>query len=345
MRLTIFFLNVCCFSEYLLADFRETCYSEKWYAFVVLAILVIVFYCIVYPLAILSILWNIRHKLETLVVQHKYGFLYDEYKLHSWWWEPFSIFRKFLLASVPVFLYAFPTLQLVMSIFISMIWHLFHATFNPYVLVQANILQHITYFGSWVTLFLLLLQETFRRKGYMTAHEGIVTSIIVLNVLILIGAMVIIVWSIWSEMNDINKKLNSAIRDKVDINISKKLSNNVKNKLSKLARSSKAHVKARQLEIKAEEARHAADQHGGNHSKRWGKLSVLTKLGGLRRAEGRGNNLHQTHIHVKEEEAGSHADRLEKEAMVSHRKRQKTMVGKRVKGREKIMERLKGKKT
>ena len=62
----------------------------------------------------------------------------------------------------------------------------------------------------------------------MTAHEGIVTSIIVLNVLILIGAMVIIIWSIWSEMNDINKKLNSAIHDKVDINISKKLSNNVK---------------------------------------------------------------------------------------------------------------------
>ena len=129
--------------NYLLADFREECYTSKWNTYATIAIFVIVFYCMAYPLCILKILFSIRHNLEDLVVQHKYSFLYSEYKLKSFWWEPASIFRKFLLSSVPVFLYAFPTLQLVLSIYISMVFHLLHATWHPFVLYQANILQHL----------------------------------------------------------------------------------------------------------------------------------------------------------------------------------------------------------
>ena len=190
----------------------------------------------------------------------------------------------------------------------------------------------------WVTLFLLLLQENFRRQELVLTADIVVTMIIVLNVLVLIGAIIIIVWAIYGEMMDINKKITNQIAEKIDINIRKKLSSNVKNKLKLLAKSSIAHVKATKLEVQAEEARHAADQHhhGGSHSKRWNKLSVLTKLGGLRR-----KNQVKINVANKEEEVTIHADRLEKEANAHHLKRKITMRKKSVQGREKIMERLK----
>ena len=77
-----------------MADFREECYTSRWYGFIFVAIMVIVFYCLLFPVYIFRVLFHIRDKLDTLMVKHKYGFLYNQYKLDAYWWESASILRK-----------------------------------------------------------------------------------------------------------------------------------------------------------------------------------------------------------------------------------------------------------
>lgn len=63
---------------YLMADMREECFTDKWYGFIGVAILVIIFFCIGFPLLIFKTLFNIRHSLDELATENKFGFLYNQ---------------------------------------------------------------------------------------------------------------------------------------------------------------------------------------------------------------------------------------------------------------------------
>ena len=216
--------------------------------------------------------------------------------------------------------------QLLVSIF----FHLLHSNNHPFKLSNANILQHITFAGTWITFFLLLLQSSFRDKGYENLAEILVNSTIGFNIAVIATAIAILGLTLRSEL----KFLKNVVE--IDINISKSLSTSIKGKLSKFTKMSKAHVKARHLEVEAEKARHAADQHGGNHGKRWNKLSLMSKLGGLSKSHRQPTG--GVHDH---EDAEEQADRLHRESVVHMKARRKSIAIQSVVGREKIMERLK----
>ena len=57
--------------SYLMADFREECYTTKWFGFIFVAIIVIIFYCILFPIYIFKTLFHIRDKLDTMAIKHK----------------------------------------------------------------------------------------------------------------------------------------------------------------------------------------------------------------------------------------------------------------------------------
>ena len=321
--------------DYLMADFREECYTKIWLGFIFIAVCVIVMYCLLFPIGIFYTLFKIRKKLDSLHVQHKYGFLYNQYKLPSYWWESAAILRKLLLASVPVFMHEHPILQLTISIIVSIIFHLLHSTWHPYELYNVNLLQHLTFAGTWLTFFLLLLQWNFRDQGYEQTAQNVVDGTIGFNICILVAAVYIISNTIRTELRLLKTRVE------VDITISKSLTSSLKGKLNKIAKRSKAHVKARQLEIEAEKARMVADKHGGNHSKRWNKLSLMTKLGSMHKH----NTLSSTHSTLKlglhHEATEDHADRLIRESSVHHKRRRASLALGQENGRAKIMERLK----
>jgi len=321
--------------DYLMADFREECYTTTWlgFIFIFIAVCVIVMYCLLFPMGIFYTLFKIRKNLDSLHVRHKYGFLYNQYKLPSYWWESAAILRKLLLASVPVFMHEHPILQLTISIVVSIIFHLLHSTWHPYELYNANLLQHLTFAGTWLTFFLLLLQWNFRDQGYEHTAQYVVEGTIGFNISILVAAVYIICNTIRTEIRLLKTRVE------VDITISKSLTSSLKGKLNKIAKRSKAHVKARQLEIEAEKARHAADKHGGNHSKRWNKLSLMTKLGGMAKSSSRNN--HVVGSHLEHETTENFADRMVRQASVHHKQRRASLAIAQTNGREKIMERLK----
>ena len=319
--------------SYLMADFRELCYTTKWFGFIFIALLVIIFYCFFLPIYIFYTLFKIRTKLEEITVQHKFGFLYQQFNLETYWWESASILRKLLLASVPVFMHEHSMLQLTVSIVISIFFHLMHSHSHPFKLHTANVLQHLTFAGTWMTFFLLLLQASFRDKNFEEAAENIAAMCIGFNVMVLVGAFVIIGVTIRNEVVHLKNSVE------VDLTISKSLSSSIKSKMSKFSKMSKAHVKAKHLEIEAEKARHAADLHGGRN-KTWSKLSLLTKLGGLAK-HGKRNPGHTVGYHQAQEDAEAHHDRLNREAATHLRERRKSMAMASAVGREKIMERLK----
>ena len=257
-----------------MADFREECYTTKWFGFIFVAIIVIIFYCILFPIYIFKTLFHIRDKLDTMHIRHKYGFLYNQYDLNAYWWESASILRKLMLASVPVFMHEYSTLQLTVSIVISIFFHLLHSTWHPFELYNANLLQHLTFAGTWLTFFLLLLQENFSDQDYFVTSEYICVATVGFNLFVLASAVLIMIATVRNEV----RKLKTRVE--VDFTISKSLSGSIKGKLSKLAAGSKAHVKAHHLEAASSKAREEAEKLRGGSSKRWGKLSLMTKLSG-----------------------------------------------------------------
>ena len=179
-----------------------------------------------------------------------------------------------MLASVPVFMHEYSTLQLTVSIVISIFFHLLHSTWHPFGLYNANLLQHLTFAGTWLTFFLLLLQENFSDQDYIVTSEYICAATVGFNLFVLASAILIMIATVRNEV----RKLKTRVE--VDFTISKSLSGSIKGKLSKLAAGSKAHVKARHLEVASSKAREEAENLRGGSSKRWGKLSLMTKLSG-----------------------------------------------------------------
>jgi len=133
--------------NYLEADFTQVCGSSTWWKILPYAVIMVVVYPIGIPVLFFFLLWRIKERIiaprpkststesSTERVENHifitYGFLFEAYHAHSWYWEIIDMFHKLLLTSVVPFIPQDIQIPFALSIvglyIITILW------FDPYV--------------------------------------------------------------------------------------------------------------------------------------------------------------------------------------------------------------------
>jgi len=89
---------------YLVADFSLFCYTERWYGYLPLSIVMILVYPLGIPVGFWFVLRHHRKQLEEPDVLAKVGFLYAAYAPSVWWFEMADMINKLAMTSLILFL-------------------------------------------------------------------------------------------------------------------------------------------------------------------------------------------------------------------------------------------------
>jgi len=103
-------------TSYLIADFSEECYTDRWNSFLPFDIVMILLYPFGIPVLFISSLILHRRVFEHPGTRLQLGFLYDGYSLRTWWFELVDMVHKLLLTSLLAFMPDGVQLPLGMSI-------------------------------------------------------------------------------------------------------------------------------------------------------------------------------------------------------------------------------------
>ena len=95
-----------------------------------------------------------RKNLEEPAVKEKFGFLYNGYASHSYYWEAFMSLRKVLIAFISIFLTAEGTMLQSLVLFILLIVSIFiNFKVNPYQERKINRLEIVSLVALIVTVY------------------------------------------------------------------------------------------------------------------------------------------------------------------------------------------------
>jgi hypothetical protein len=89
--------------EFLLADLSIACKTDKWWTYAYIGFPLIALYPIGIPAFFFALLYRHRHQLQEPRIKAKFGFLYNGYELHAWWWEILDSVHKLFLTSLVAF--------------------------------------------------------------------------------------------------------------------------------------------------------------------------------------------------------------------------------------------------
>jgi len=90
--------------SYLLGDLDIACNSARGIVLASVGSAGLVLYGFGIPLGSFLVLWYRRKRLDDAKVKAKYGFLYNQYKPATWYWETVTLLRKVVLALIAVLL-------------------------------------------------------------------------------------------------------------------------------------------------------------------------------------------------------------------------------------------------
>jgi hypothetical protein len=102
--------------HYLVSDYSEACYDEKWEANLVFGVLGVLAYPLGIPAFFGWSLWSRRHRLDETDVAHRYGFLYEMYRRENYWWDVYEMLQKLFLTGVIVLIFPKSELQVVIAV-------------------------------------------------------------------------------------------------------------------------------------------------------------------------------------------------------------------------------------
>ena len=91
-------------STFVRQDYKLRCRSDEWWAFVPVAISLLVCFAFALPLWLSGYLFARRNSLKSPATRQTIGWLYSRYHEGSEWWEVFEVFRKMILTGMLVYL-------------------------------------------------------------------------------------------------------------------------------------------------------------------------------------------------------------------------------------------------
>ena len=115
--------------RYLMTDLSVQCFSGEHLATVLPAVVLLLFYTVCVPGAIMAITKFKRSKLYTKKYLTMYGFLYNGFREGCEWWEVLVMFRKVTIAVILVY-FTDPFMQSFSSAFVLLISLYFHTDFK-----------------------------------------------------------------------------------------------------------------------------------------------------------------------------------------------------------------------
>ena len=174
--------------SYLVADFRQLCYTADWYLYASIAVAVIISYAFAYPIVIVRILWRRRRNLQKRATKDRIGFLYEDFRSDAFIFSIVPMLRKLALAAAPVYLYRFPTIQLAYSGVVSVGFHLLYASVQPFDDKAMNYVVGVTLLAAWMSFFLLLMQNSLSQSQDYDQAEAANSLVIAVNIAVFVFA-------------------------------------------------------------------------------------------------------------------------------------------------------------
>eukprot|EP00347_Sterkiella_histriomuscorum_P011701 403371438 len=142
-------------TQRLYEDLEVVCYigNHKWIAYGV-ALPAIIIWSMGIPAYGFALIYMKRKELFTIVVKEKYGFLYNGYKEHSFYWEIFIMYRKITIIFIQVFLAqvgkVVQALVIIVVIVLCLVGNTFKQPFDNY---HLNNLETLSLLSSALTIY------------------------------------------------------------------------------------------------------------------------------------------------------------------------------------------------
>ncbi len=171
---------------YLVNDYRYKCYDGMWFAYGVVAMIIIVIFIFGFPLYMARALNSVKDKLDTKKVKASHGYMFLAYNHNAYFWEVTLLLRKLLLSAAPIMLYGQANIQVSFSAILCTIFHVFHGVYNPFEHNFVNYIQHFALFATTCTFVLLPLAEATERNSVENSRS-IGLLIIGINVTLCVG--------------------------------------------------------------------------------------------------------------------------------------------------------------
>jgi hypothetical protein len=182
---------------FLVSDYSIECYTSKHLPFVPVAIIFLVLFSFLLPIAVLFKLCRHRKKLHSPEIRHKFGFLYASFNPGGEYWEIHEIFRKLLLTGLLVFVPV--QFRSVVAIFVSVLcvaslnfvkphksWLVFWVAQGSYVLTTFK----------YLTVLLLSTESNnsnidsdSKTDGSNADMTGVGTMLVTLDLIFLLGSL------------------------------------------------------------------------------------------------------------------------------------------------------------
>jgi hypothetical protein len=189
--------------DYLVADFEQYCYDEKWNAVSYVAFGGIAAYPIGIPAFFFYNLYSYRfgkidrkNRLQEKGVRAQLGFLYDCYETRMWWFELVDMIHKLTMTSLIAF---FPwEWQLPMGTVVLLIYLVFLLHFNPYIRKGDDALHLL----AQVELILLMMAGNCFKNAIVVDEEmdWVMSIVLITMISLFLGWFCSSVWSIVKKM-------------------------------------------------------------------------------------------------------------------------------------------------
>jgi hypothetical protein len=147
---------------YMMADFREHCYDDKWSSYASVAIPGILVYVVGTPAFFLGILYymykaGVLHNVQNA---DKFAFLFINFKPDFWYFEIYCLLVKCTLVGVVMFIDKGSATQVAVTLFLSIIFCFIALTTAPYKNTDNNANASLVTMTMVLTLFTALLLKT-----------------------------------------------------------------------------------------------------------------------------------------------------------------------------------------
>jgi len=147
---------------YLMADYREHCYDDKWASYAAIVIPAIIVYVVGTPAFFLGMLWYLKKNdlLSTPANEDKFAFLFIFFKPDFWYFEIYNLLVKCTICGIVMFIDKGSATQVATTLFIAIVVCFVALTTAPYKNTDLNANAVLTTTTMVLTLFTALILKT-----------------------------------------------------------------------------------------------------------------------------------------------------------------------------------------
>ncbi len=180
--------------SYLRIDYSISCSSERYNHLVIFASFMIVLIPLGIPLLYFFLVHRARSSINPLpswpaaqgiearstkVALMPYKFLFEVYKPHLWWWEPFQCLRRQCLTGLLTFASRDSNVEMVLGCLMSLGFIKIHALFQPFVSLELNRFAELALWQVFFSFFATLFWHLGRR--YDVNNDNFDAAMILIN--------------------------------------------------------------------------------------------------------------------------------------------------------------------